>query len=410
MASMAVPVHGKKRKASRLWWHVHQWVGFKLALFMSFICLTGTLAVFSSEMDWVLQPSLRVAPSSVAGEPDWVRIAANATRYPRVASINSIDAPTASAFAVRVMVEWDDNRLGFLNVHPTTGVVQGEGPWVGAQRIFRNMHRHLNLPGRIGIPIVTSLSFLLLISVGTSFVVYKKWWRGFFKPLRTRDARVWWGDFHRLAGLWSVWFVALIAVTGLWYFVEQMGGQAPVPRAEAVEPYVAGLPEIGDHLATSLAAARRADPELRITGVGFPTEKSGAFVFIGDKSAILVRPRTNAVWTEVATGKVVAKFDGRDLNVHQRISEMADPLHFGYFGGYWTKVPWFIFGLLMTGLSVSGVVIYALRIGRDVRGQVAQLPGWRIAWRGMGVWSWLAALAIIVAFVEIRTLLAQTAE
>ena len=409
MASGAVPAVAKKRKTSRLWWHVHQWVGFKLALFMSFICLTGTLAVFSSEIDWLIQPSLRVAPSSVTGEPDWEKIAASATRYPHVAQINSIDAPTASAFAVRVMVEWDDKRLGFLHVHPTTGVVQGEGPWVGAQRIFRNMHRHLNLPGKIGIPIVTSLSFLLLVSLGTSFVVYKKWWRGFLKPMRTRDARTWWGDFHRLAGVWSLWFVTLIAVTGLWYFVEQMGGQAPVPKAEAVEPYAASLPEVGDHLAASLAAARRADPDLRITGVGFPDEKSGAFVFTGDKSAILVRPRTNAVWTEVATGKVVAQFDGRDLNVHQRISEMADPLHFGYFGGYWTKVPWFLFGLLMTGLSVSGVVIYALRIGREMRAQVVQRPGWRIAWRGMGVWGWISLIAIVVAFVEIRTLLAQTA-
>jgi len=410
MASVAVPAGGKKRKASRIWWYVHHWVGFKLALFMSFICLTGTIAVFSSEIDWLLQPSLRVAPSSVTGEPDWARIAASATRYPGVKSINSIDAPTASAFASRLMVVWDDNRLGFLHVHPTTGVVQGEGPWVGAQRIFRNMHRHLNLPGRIGIPIVTSLSFLLLVSLSTSFVVYKKWWRGFFKPLRTRDARAWWGDFHRLAGVWSLWFVALMAVTSLWYFVEQMGGQAPVPRAEMVEPHVASLPEIGDHLTASLAAARRADPALRITGIGFPTKESGAFVFTGDKSAILVRPRTNAVWTTVATGEVVATFDGRDLNAHQRISEMADPLHFGNFGGYWTKVPWFIFGLLMTGLSVSGVVIYALRVGREVRNQLTQRPGWRVAWQGMGAWGWLAAFAIIVAFVELRTLLAQTAE
>ncbi len=205
--------------------------------------------------------------------------------------------------------------------------------------------------------------------------------------------------------MWSLWFVALIALTGLWYFVEQMGGHAPVSRAEAVGAYEASLPEIGDHLAASLAAARRADPELRITGVGFPTAQSGAFVFTGDKSAVLVRPRVNSVWTEVATGRVVAKFDGRDLSVHQRISEMADPLHFGYFGGYWTKIPWFIFGLLMTGLSVSGVVIYALRIGREVRTQ----PSWQIMWRGMGIWGWVAAFAIIVAFVEIRTLLAQTA-
>ncbi|HEV7233138.1 MAG TPA: PepSY domain-containing protein, partial [Sphingorhabdus sp.] len=49
-----------RAKRGRLWWHVHQWVGFKLSLLLGFICLTGTLAAFSSEIDWLLTPSLRV--------------------------------------------------------------------------------------------------------------------------------------------------------------------------------------------------------------------------------------------------------------------------------------------------------------------------------------------------------------
>lgn len=69
--------------------------------------------------------------------------------------------------------------------------------------------------------------------------------------------------------------------------------------------------------------------------------------------AVLVRHRANAVWVDPATNEVLLTTDGRDMNLHQRIGEMADPLHFGYFGGYWTKIPWFLFGLLITGLSVS---------------------------------------------------------
>ena len=115
--------------------------------------------------------------------------------------------------------------LAFLHAHPTTGEIQGEGPWVGAARILRNMHRHLNLPVWLGVPIVPSLAFLLLVSLVSSFVVYKKWWRGFAKPLRKRDARTWWGDFHRLAGVWSLWFVALIVLTSVWYFAESLGAR-----------------------------------------------------------------------------------------------------------------------------------------------------------------------------------------
>lgn len=173
-------------KAARTWWAVHQWVGLKLSLFMTFILFTGTLAVMSHEIDWLLQPSLRVAPSSVEGPVAWARIAENAATYPGVAKANAIEAPTASAFAAKVTIKHADGSLGFLHAHPTTGVIQGEGPWVGAQRVLRNMHRHLNLPVKYGVPIVSSLAFLLLVSLVTSFAVYKKWWRGFAKPLRQR--------------------------------------------------------------------------------------------------------------------------------------------------------------------------------------------------------------------------------
>jgi len=411
-ASLPAAPRGKKKvKASRLWWHVHQWVGFKLVLFMTFICLTGSLAVLSSEIDWLLQPSLRVWPSTVQAEPDWEKIVSSATHYPGVKQIQTIDEPTASAFAARAMVVWEDGRYGFLHIHPTTGVVQGIGPWVGAQRIFRNMHRHLNLPVWIGVPIVCTLAVLLLVSLVSSFIVYKKWWRGFLKMPRRRDARTWWGDFHRLAGVWSLWFVALISVTGLWYLVEQLGADAPVPRVNIEEPapLPKGLPALGAQFAASYRAARAADPALDITTIVFPTKKLPAFAFHGEKTAWLVRPRANAVWTEVASARVIGRFDGRDLDAHQRISEMADPLHFGSFGGYWTKIPWFLFGLTLTALSVSGVAIYATRIGKEIKESTPFGRGFGRAWRGMGGWRWLALAPIATAFIMLPLLFADRA-
>jgi uncharacterized iron-regulated membrane protein len=130
----------------------------------------------------------------------------------------------------------------------------------------------------------------------------------------------------------------------------------------------------------------------------------GAFKFEGQKAAILVRPRANAVWTDVRTGAPVLLADARDMSVHQRIAEAADPLHFGTFGGYWTKIPWFLFGLLLTGLSISGVMLYAMRIGRskrlrgEGRGIIAR------GWMGMGPWRWPATALVLVSFVLLPTL------
>lgn len=400
-------VHAKPApKAARTWWTVHQWVGLKLSLFMTFVLFTGTLAVMSHEIDWLLQPTLRVAPSSAQGPVAWTRIAENAAAYPGVTKASAIEAPTASAFAAKVTIEHADGSTGFLHAHPVTGAIQGEGPWVGAQRVLRNMHRHLNLPVRYGVPIVSSLAFLLLVSLVTSFTVYKKWWRGFSKPLRRRDARTWWGDFHRLTGVWSLWFIALISLTSIWYFVESLGLDAPPPpRVERkdVVPAASGMID----LSASFEAARAAYPDLQVRRVILPGDDNPLLQLHGDYQAILVRPRANAVWVDTRTAKVLLTTDGRDMSVHQRIGEMADPLHFGNFGGYWTKVPWFLFGLAMTGLSLSGAAIYSLRIARE-RGQAIRISrGFSGMWRGMEKWRWLSVVLIAMAILLLPLLVLE---
>jgi uncharacterized iron-regulated membrane protein len=394
MATIAAttPSTRKRRKNSRIWWHVHQWVGLKLAIFMSFVCFTGTLAVVSNEIDWLLQPTLRVSPSTVGDEPQWEKVAAAAAEWPG-GKVTILAAPVASAFAATAAIERPDGTLRVLHIHPSTGKVQGEVSWVGAQRVLRNMHRHLNLPVKYGVPIVCTMALLLLVSVVTSLVVYKRWWRGFFKPIRWRDARTAWGDLHRLAGVWSLWFALLIALTGIWYLVEELGLDAPAMREADAELVSAADPAQAD-FAANLAAAQLALPGLRIERILMPQGPGDLFEFEGQLDAMLVRERSNSVSTDPTTARVLLARRGEELNVHQRISEMADPLHFGSFGGYWTKVPWFLFGLAMTGLSISGVAIYGLRVSRTV----PDVQAAAVAWRGMGRWRWLALIPVAIAF------------
>ena len=390
----------REKKASRVWWVVHQWVGLKLSIFVSFILLTGTLATLSYEIDWLLAPSLRVDPATVEGPPNWSGMAEAAAAEVPEGRIQLLFAPLDPWWASGAFVYDGEGRRRIIVTHPTTADVRDNRSVVTAQMILRRMHRHLFMPNKIGVPIVSALSILLAISLVTSFVVYKKWWRGFFKPLRGRGARTWMGDFHRLAGLWTLWFTALMVLTGGWYLVESLGGRAPAMESVAVAPVAAPAPEVAASLAKSLAAAREANPGLRIRLILFPSEAYGAFVFQGQDNAILVRPRANTVWTEAATGAVKLVTDGADLNLHQRISEMADPLHFGTFGGIWTKLIWFLFGALLTGLSISGTAIYALRIMKSRQEAPRFRSAAALSLRGMGLWKWpvTALLAACIVF------------
>ena len=213
----------------RIWFDLHSWVGLKLSLLMAFVCLTGTLAVFSHEIDWLLHPEMRVAPSDESASWGGMLSAVRA-RHPDW-KVSRIEAPWGKRFAAAASVQTPEGRLRFVWIDPHRGVVTGDTGWFNTQRFLRNTHRHLMLPTAWGVPIVSSLAIALLVTLASSFVIYKRWWRGFFSWPRVERRRRFWGDLHRLAGVWSLWFVLLIALTGAWYLVESLGGDAPAAQS-----------------------------------------------------------------------------------------------------------------------------------------------------------------------------------
>ncbi|EQB10671.1 PepSY-associated TM helix domain-containing protein [Sphingobium lactosutens] len=376
------------RKGRSLWWVVHSWIGLKLSIFLTFILATGTLAVFAHEIDWLVTPSMRVLPRA---EPvaSWGTLAEAVTRTSPDARLQTLYAPIDPWFAAEAWVSHGQGAPERIYVDPWTAEVTGRHGWANVHRFLRQVHRHLMLPTKIGIPLVSSLALLLTASLISGIVTYKKWWRGFFRAPRRGDTRRLTGDLHRLIGLWSLWFVAVIALTGIWYLVETLGGKAPVPEMPQV---AAGAPPVGTRLDRLVAIARRSDPKLDIREIRFTPDHG--VILLGQSSAWLVRDRANGTAIDPATHRVIARLDGRDLSVHQRISEMADPLHFGTFGGLWTKIIWFVFGAALTAMAVTGTMIYATRLAK-----VAQRHGngWQLAWRGMGIWGYISIALLLMA-------------
>ena len=355
----------------RVWFDLHSWVGLKLCVLMAFVCFTGTLAVFSHEIDWALHEEMRVSPASERAS--WgAMVGAVQQAYPAW-TINGLSAPKGPRSAAMASMETDEGRLRFVWVDPYRGVVTGDTHWFNAQRFLRNTHRHLMMPVKIGVPIVSALAIALLVTLATSLVIYRHWWRGFFSMPRPERQRRFWGDVHRLAGVWSLWFIALIAATGVWYLVESLGGgaggQADVLAeridSAAIEPTHATTPAIAPAaIDRAIAQARSQWPGLEVRRLALSDR---GMVIEGQAEAWLVRDRANALGFDPSGAAVTGRRDGSGLDVHHRISEMADPLHFGTFGGLATQLIWFVFGLLLTALSVTGAYLYGLRVADAMR-------------------------------------------
>lgn len=50
---------GKSR--TRLWFLWHSWLAMPIWAFLFFICVTGTIAVVSTEITWLVDPSMRAS-------------------------------------------------------------------------------------------------------------------------------------------------------------------------------------------------------------------------------------------------------------------------------------------------------------------------------------------------------------
>lgn len=356
-----------KARGRRRWFDLHSWIGLKLCLFMSFVFLTGTLAVFAQEIDWLVHAEMRVEPGEQRAS--WGQLVGAVQHAHPTWVLQGLSAPHASRFAAQAQMRTEEGRLRFVWVDPYTARVTGDTHWFNVHRFLRNTHRHLMLPVKYGVPLVAALSIPLLLSLISSLFIYKRWWRGFFKWPRGDRPRRLWGDIHRLCGVWSLWFVALISVTGGWYLIESLGGKAtPPPKLALPGDGKDEWPAPADPAAIDRAVEQleKRWPELRVAGVQ-PSIAGQGILIDGQAQAWLVRDRANVAGFDLRDGHLLGLRDGRDMSFHQRVAEMADPLHFGAFGGWPVRLLWFLFGAALTTLSFTGVSLYGLRIADTLR-------------------------------------------
>ena len=380
------------------WYHWHSLAGFPLAVLLCFIMASGTLAVVSHELDWLSNPAIRVASSDTAIDwPQYYRVALATAEDDR---IYQLSVPLHQRFAAEVLLYDTDNQRYRQFFDPQTYQHTGSGVWFNWQTTLRRIHRHLMMPLQVGLPIVTLTAFPLLLSLISGLILVPKWWKGLWRLPRRHNPRVFWGDFHRLSGLWSSWLLTIIAVTGIWYFGEKYGLGATYPKdaqvfsEQALKQPVHVEPDVFDKL---IATAQARRPDLHIKSVFFPVKPGQPVRVVGQADNLLVRDRANNLVFDPVTGELLSQRLADNLSVHVRISEAADPLHFGVWGGYWSKVLYVAFGLLMTSLSVTGTIIYAHRINkwrRDATPEMTSVLGAGI--RGMGKVGIVSAILILI--------------
>ena len=382
------------------WFKWHSLAGIQLSILICFILITGTFAVVSQEIDWLTNPSQRVLPVVDTQKIEWAKIYSTASELNSEDDISNIRAPIDNWFAVEVIRIGQDSLRYRQFYHPTTGEYQGDGRWYNWQRFFRMSHRHLMLPTITGITIVCIVGSLMFFSLISGFFLIPKWWKKFFRKPRTNNRKTFWNDCHRLFGLWSSWLLFIVCITGIWYLIEVWGGNAKFPEQldsiplNEKETFIMPSHQIFKQIIDSVADYH----DMEIKQINLPGARSNVLTIQGQNDTVLVRNRANNVIFNPITGEFLSSRFSQKQSIHVRISEAADPLHFGNFGGIYTKLIYFFFGLVLSALAISGTYLYglkSLKLRQQPVDNKKAKSAWRLSWQGMqhGRWPSISLIA-----------------
>ncbi len=182
----------------------------------------------------------------------------------------------------------------------------------------------------------------------------------------SKGNRIFWGD--RLAGAWSIPFIAIMAVTAGWFLIQAAlddnhvtisTAGAPLVVARGDVPIVAkGAPSPQITLERAATEVRAQLPDLEPSFVQLPGNAYG-YIRVGGRGAYPLLFETAEV--KLCNGTVARTRRVSDLSALELIAGSMRPLHTGDFAGVWLKLVYFAFGLLLTVLVFSGMMVWTRR-------------------------------------------------
>lgn len=388
----------------KIFFKIHGWIGIKLSILFFIVCFSGTLATLSREMDWIFLTESRAVPADSTAALN--SIVKNIKKNFPNGEITYWEGG-AEPYLCDIIYVQDEGKRYYVYANPYTGKVQGANT-LTFQRYFRDLHYFLFIPFQIGHFTVLIFGFLLLISIAAAMVFYNRWYRKFLKFKTGGGPVTFFRSLHRFTGLWSIPFSFLIAVTGIWYFIERTNtagvrdeANPSYPKIENAAQYdsTANLTYDLDY-DRAAALARKAIPGLKVENI-VPTNNPGLPLYLnGSDDTPLVRRRANRVYIDPIRYEILEVQKAKELSTVIWLNDIADPLHFGYWGGLTTKIIYFIFGLALSSLILTGLYIAQKRkVKNESERKSKKLGPWRfINWLVSAVMFFFMYYFVIVRY------------
>lgn len=356
----------------------HGWIGVILSVPLFIVFWTGSVTLFYPELSrWATLPL--TPPTSIDDQRPPLRslLEEKLRELPvKPASRVTLILPGESSPMLELFVPLDRNKSktgedhAHLLIDPSTGrTVAEDDPFQFAYFIYE-LHYNLKLPQGAYIVGVVTLFFLVMLMTGI-VIQFRILLRDFFRYRHEKGPRMRAHDLHTVAGVLTLPFAAMYALTGL---MLNLGILFYAPAAM--------LAYAGDESAmmTDTGFSR---PQRKWTGRAVPTpdlepliarveRENSAILFrlsfqnYGDESAFIRMSgltdqgfgQRKDFYYEVATGTFPAQFNSSEPHVFRDGVTSLDALHMGKFGGPGVRFLFFVLGLGVGAMIVFGNILW----------------------------------------------------
>ncbi|AGP81692.1 Aspartate kinase [Alteromonas mediterranea MED64] len=340
--------------------NAHTWVGVFLSVLLFLVCLSGTIAVFHFEFERWEQPHItemeNVSPEVVEKAMD-----SFLSRHTEKSHHLFVVFPTSDI--PRLVVE-NDHVAYFAD--DEGNLIEKES--VSFTQMLVDLHLYLNLPHSWGMILVSALGAVICTLVITGIIAHKRITKDAFKLRRGGNGQQAQIDLHNRFGLWASPFHLVIGITGTYFGLAGIiliviatlnyGGDrdAVVNQIFTPDPVLVpqeGKPAIGKAFAQMETLAPEKSPIfLTVHEVGEPEQFIEIYAKAPNRMIYAEGYRFDTAGNYIG----VAGYENGEWG--KQLLWSMYRLHFGDFAGLVSKWLYFVLGVMLTMLCVSGMEIW----------------------------------------------------
>ncbi|MEG3851358.1 PepSY-associated TM helix domain-containing protein, partial [Microcoleus sp. herbarium19] len=268
------------------------------------------------------------------------------------------------------MASFLDAADGYFQVfiNPYTGQIMGDRQWETSWAgIIYGLHYKL-LAGDTGMLIMGIVALITVILGLTGILLWPGWrkliagfkikWDGHIKRLNF--------DLHKVAGIVTAIFLALIGFTGFAWNIPQAKVTdivyAVTLTAKPVEPV--SKPISGKQPLAIADLMQRGDaviPNAKTTYISFATKPEAPFLIAKKQVGETGHYGNTKIYLDNFTGKLIQLHNGIKPSRAAAILNQFGPVHFGTFGGLPTRILYVFVGLTPLILFITGFIMWWYR-------------------------------------------------